>query len=338
MNINILTGDQLRQLIDTRQAWETYREADRLCRTRFQGSMRWVDRDDRSYLLRKTGSSERSLGPRSQETEATFAAFVSGKRDAEERRDTLAQRLDTLAPVNRAMGLGRIPQIAARILRRCDERGVLGEHILVIGTNALYAYEAAAGVRLSSDLIATADIDFLLDARRRLKLAAMDIRAEGLLGLLRQTDRSFAASTRSGYRAANKDGYIVEIVRPEPRDVFGAKGRTRLAHDPGDLEGAPLAGLDWLINTAKFSAIAIDERGHPTPISVPDPRAFALHKLWVSTREDRDPARRRRDLDHARVVARIASVHLGLSFDDKSLDAIPASLRKRASSLLEGAG
>ena len=194
MEISDLNGDQRRQLIDAGQLFETLREADLEYRRRFEGSMRWVQRDGAAYLLRKIGRSERSLGPRTDRTEAAHKAFVEGKTAADERRRNLRKRLEELSPINRAMGLGRIPAIAGRILRSLDREGLLGEQIVVVGTNALFAYEAAAGVRLSSDLVATADIDFLLDARRRLSLAVHTVREQGLIGLLRKVDRTFTVS------------------------------------------------------------------------------------------------------------------------------------------------
>src|SRR5215468_9552507 len=104
----------------------------------------------------------------------------------------LSERLDKLAPVNVAMGLGRMPSIGARIVRACDEQGLLGEQLTVIGTNAMFAYEVQAGVQLESGLIATGDIDLLYDARRRLSLAVTGLATAGLIGLLKKVDESFA--------------------------------------------------------------------------------------------------------------------------------------------------
>ncbi|KIN71136.1 DUF3620 domain containing protein [Sulfitobacter guttiformis KCTC 32187] len=42
----------------------------------------------------------------------------------------------------------------------------------VVGTNALYAYEALAGVRFEEAMAATGDIDTLLDDRNRMRLIA----------------------------------------------------------------------------------------------------------------------------------------------------------------------
>src|SRR5918995_7065430 len=71
--------------------------------------------------------------------------------------------------------------------RRPPKRG----HVRVIGQgawyNALYAYEAKAGVRFESGLLATGDMDIGLDTRRSLALAAKAM-PRGLLPLLQAVD------------------------------------------------------------------------------------------------------------------------------------------------------
>ncbi|WP_201221746.1 GSU2403 family nucleotidyltransferase fold protein [Halochromatium roseum] len=41
------------------------------------------------------------------------------------------------------------------------------------------------------------------------------------------------------------------------------------------------------------------------PFRVPDPRAFAFHKAWLSQRMDREPVKKPRDLAQAFAVARL---------------------------------
>ena len=47
-----------------------------------------------------------------------------------------------------------------------------------------------------------------------------------------------------------------------------------------DLVASAVPGLQWLVNSPK--------QRKPLPFRVPDPRAFALHKAWLS----QQPARR----------------------------------------------
>jgi hypothetical protein len=335
MELKALSNEQRRQLIDTQQVFTTWRAEKIDSNHRFAGSMRWGRRGDKEYLLRKVGKTETSLGMRTNETEATYDAFVRGRSDNDDRLKGLSERLDKLAPVNVAMGLGRVPTIAARILRTCDEHGLLGEQLLVVGTNAMFAYEVQAGVQIDSGLIATGDIDLLFDARRHISLAVKDMAPEGLIGVLQKVDRSFAPARPRAFRAANRDGYLVDLIRPQAKDVFHDKRPAALTELPEDLEGAAVLGVDWLINSPKTEAVVIDERGYPARIVAIDPRAFALHKAWVSKRQDRLPLHAARDLQQAKAAAMIAVNYLKKSFDSSDLTALPNALRDRAPMLLD---
>lgn len=328
MSFTELRGDQQRQLIDTVEIFEAWREANVERRRRFSGGMRWVERGGRQYLLRKVGSQERSLGLMSDETNEAYERFVSGREKNADRLSGLAERLDQLAPVNKAMGLGRVPKTAARILRDLDERDLLGHQLFVVGTNALFAYEARAGVRFAAELLATGDVDLLFDSRRRLSLVGRQVRDIGLLGILRRLDHSFAAVRKGSFRAANRDGYFVDLIRPEPRDVMRNDEPDALSDLQDELHGSPIGGLGWLVNAPRFHAVAVADDGYPTPLVCLDPRVFALHKAWVSSDPRRDPRKRTRDMEQARACAAIAASRLDLSFADSSaLSVLPMSVR-----------
>ena len=64
-----------------------------------------------------------------------------------------------------------------------------------------------------------------------------------------------------------------------------------------------------------------------------DPRAFALHKAWLSRRKDREPVKAVRDLEQAKAAASIAGRYLKKSFDSPELAALPAAMRDMASML-----
>jgi hypothetical protein len=337
LNLSTLSGEQRRQLIDTQQVYEAWRAANAESNHRFAGGMRWGERTGTEYLLRKTGKAETSLGPRNKETEAAYDAFMRGRADNKSRLTGLSAKLDTLAPVNVAMGLARMPHIAARIIRECDERGLLGEQLVVVGTNAIFAYEVVAGVHVDSGLIATGDIDLLYDARRHISLAVSGINTSGLIGLLQKVDESFAPTNPRSFRAVNRNGYLVDLIRPETRDVFRDRLPAGLTDMPDDLEGAAIFGLGWLVNSPKLEAIAIDDKGYPVRLIVIDPRAFALHKAWVSNRQDREPIKAARDLEQAKAAAIIATQYLKKSFDGSDLMALPNALREVAPKLIKDA-
>lgn len=103
----------------------------------------------------------------------------------------------------------------------------------VIGTNALFCHEAAAGVRIEQEHLATEDLDILWGSRNHLTLATCEkLQPSGLLGILKAVDRSFELKSQTElYTAVNKDGYQVDVLRREgagsdrESEVVGNSGR-----------------------------------------------------------------------------------------------------------------
>lgn len=62
--------------------------------------------------------------------------------------------------LNKAVKAGRVPNMVVALLQTLDEAG-LEQHFAVVGTHALYAFEAAAGVRIVQGALATQDVDLL---------------------------------------------------------------------------------------------------------------------------------------------------------------------------------
>jgi hypothetical protein len=156
------------------------------------------------------------LGVRSPETERVYAAFVSGKAHAKEREASLKQAVAEFSGMSRALGINRVPSIVTATLRKLDDYGLLGKNLMVIGTNALYGYESTAGVQLDAGLMATTDVDFLWDVRATLKLALLDddVAESGVLAILRKLDKSFEPVRHAAFRAVNKNGFYVDLVKP----------------------------------------------------------------------------------------------------------------------------
>ena len=319
-----LNNAQRRQFVDVVQTFEAWEESKAELAQRFFGSMRWVERKGHVYLLRKKASSEVSLGRRTDETEEIYRAFRNGRDTERKRCDALYARLREMAPVNRALRLNRVPRLTARILRHLAEAQVLGQNIFVVGTNSLFLYEALAGVHLTSDLLATVDIDLLWDARQGLSLAVKDFHRSGVIGYLRRADRSFQRSRGHLFRAVNREGFMVDLIRPV-QDPYRV---TETGTNPEDLVGVGIEGLEWLVNAPKVDGVVIGEDGIPLRCWSVDPRAFALHKVWVSERSDREPVKRARDYAQAQETAWIATHYLGMELPDPALYVLPEFMRR----------
>ena len=323
-----LRSEQTRQLIDAEQVFSAYRAARSEQDRRFAGAMSWKHVRGSDYLYRKLGTRWVALGARGPETELAHRSFHEGRARHRERLSGLTARLDEMAPVNRAYGLGRVPIIAARILRALDGAKLMGTAVDVVGTHALYAYERMAGVFVTGGHLATGDVDLLYDARARLRLLGADVARSGLAGLLQKVDRSFALTGAGSFRAVNRDGFMVDLIQPPPKNRMAAPVRSRIGTNADDLSAVEIEGLAWLVNSPKVETIVMDARGYPLSFVTPDPRAFALHKLWLAERVDRDPLKKRRDKAQGNLIAELLTSRMPhLRFDDPALDALPRHLR-----------
>src|ERR1700687_5314734 len=116
MQLSELTADQRRQLIDAQQAFQAWRAADREFRHSCRGEMHWRKVGGREYLSRKYHNVWQQLGRRSPKTEQIKEDYTTQRTALRPRLTRLAKRLDSMATLNKAMGLGRVPTIAARVL------------------------------------------------------------------------------------------------------------------------------------------------------------------------------------------------------------------------------
>lgn len=328
-----LNNDQRREVVNTRQRFQAWRNAQDRERG-FRGSMVWDETKGHEYLLRsyyddRGRRRQKSLGRRSPDTEQAKLQFEIGRGVAKAARKTLDGAVERQAAINRALGLGRVPLTAARILRNLSQHGLLGHGVRVVGTNALYAYEAACGVHIDAEVTATGDIDLLFDSRVSLRLvAAEDVAVGSLLEILKKADSSFK-QTRRRYRAENDEGYFVDLIKPQLNPPW-KKSRQSIG-GADDLEAAEIEGLSWLENTPAFGQTVIDERGYPLTLTSPDPRAFAIHKLWLSERPRRDPLKKARDHAQAMTVAQLVRQHLQhLPFDKNELRMLPLAVVETA--------
>ena len=153
--------------------------------------------------------------------------------------------------------------------------------------------------------------------------------AGGVLELLKKADRTFEPIRAHGLRAANAGKFMVDlIIAPhiivEVEPVIFAEG---------DLVAAEVPGLQWLLNAPKITATAVDEDGWPVPVRVPDPRAFALHKAWLSQQPAREPAKAPRDFAQAKAVAQaVVQLMPHLSFEE-ALSALHGDVKKMRKAL-----
>ncbi|CAB5154183.1 hypothetical protein D3OALGA1CA_4613 [Olavius algarvensis associated proteobacterium Delta 3] len=300
-----MNDDQRRVYIDTAQLHEAYVDAFAKRRA-YRGGMHWKKAKGKEYLFRSLDryGYGKSLGVRSVETEAVHEKFHSNKKEALARLKNLKEKLKEQARFCKAARIARVPRIVTSILRLLEQHQLLGRNLQIVGTNALYAYEARAGIFLERGLLATQDMDLLWDIRPRLRLFAMDdVDNKGLIDILKKADRSFDLLRKKSFSAVNQKGYMVDLIKPEPKSVFETERRQGGNGD--DLMAGEIKNLQWLVAAPKFDQIVIGDDGFPATMVVPDPRAFAIHKLWLSDQTDRDAVKKKRDRSQAMAVCKL---------------------------------
>ena len=322
--MKLLSNQQRLHQVNSEQLFENYRSALGHASTYTYG-MRWKTVRSTEYLFRDKDrrGNGKSLGPRSAETEALLAAFSEGRVAAQERLKLITEKIQEQARLNKALRLNRVPRVVALVLRELDRAG-LHDSFTVIGTQALYAYEAAGGAHFLLELLASGDVDLLYDARQKMTVVSDKLDGEGLLGLLKKADKTFECVRENGYRAANAGQFMVDLV-VAPR---GMQDSENITFAESDLVATEVPGLQWLLNSPKLDAVAIDEDGWPVPMRVPDPRAFAMHKVWLSGLPEREPIKKPRDLEQAQAVAKLVQAEMPhLSFET-TLTSLHGDVRK----------
>ena len=319
-----LSNQQRLHQVNTGQLFENYRPALGYAASYTYG-MRWKTVRNTEYLFRDRDrrGNGKSLGARSAQTEELLAAFSAGRTLAQERLQLITEKIQEQARLNKALRLNRVPRIVARVLRELDRVG-LHDSFTVISTQALYAYEAAAGSHFLLELFASGDVDLRYDVRQKMIVVSEKLDGNGLLGLLKKADKTFECVRKNDYRAANAGQFMVDLVIA-PRGINAAEN---IAFSESDLVATEVPGLQWLLNSPKLDVVAIDEDGWPVPMRVPDPCAFALHKAWLSGLPTREPIKKPRDLDQARAVAQLVQDEMPhLSFES-TLTSLHGDIRK----------
>lgn len=308
MDFQDIGDDARRQYIDARATFEALEAAEAQAAA-VRGGMYWKTVNGVDYLVRtSTRNAQKSLGPRSPETEAVHASFVRRKEETEGRVKDLSEALTRHQRMNRALFVGRVPTIVIDILDMLNRAGI-SEHFTVVGTHALYAYEAAAGVRLQSAAVATRDVDLLWDTRKRFRLATQLKRLDSsMLALLRKVDKTFSLIDDQRYTAVNSKGFEVDILRREVQEQDPHPAQPSDAED--DFWAVQARNAEQLVSAPRFSAVTVGTIGHMARMNTVHPLAFVRFKRWLAERPDRDPLKSGRDKLQADIVEQLVQDYL----------------------------
>ena len=296
-----LSDNAVRQVIDSSTIFEEFKRVQALARP-YAGGMYWKRQGEYEYLVKTAPNNrQKRLGARSPEAEAIYAEFTSRKTELEARLASLGAQLDDAQRLNKALRAGRVPNMVVSVLQAIESAG-LGEHFTVVGTHALYAYEAAAGVRIVQGALATQDVDLLWDARKRVQFVSDMARLDSsMLRVLQQADKSFVRKEMQNETAINDKGFEVDFLRRQPVD--GDPHPFRFSEDEDDLLPVQAMRASVLTSAPRFEHIVISATGRMVLMRTIAPATFVEFKRWMAEKAVyREESKRRRDLRQAAIV------------------------------------
>ena len=307
-----LPDNAARQLIDSLTVFEEFVRVQVEAR-RYSGGMYWKKQGAYEYLVRTRPDNRQSrVGPRDAETERLFEDFGRRKALVEARLRSLREALKDAERLNKALKVGRVPTTVLAVLQAIEHAG-LGEHFVVVGTHALYAYETAAGVRIAQGALATQDVDLLGDARRRVRLIAdlgrLDV---SILQVLQRADPSFVRKEGQADTAINAKGFEVDFLRRQPEG--DDPHPFRFSDDEDDLWPGQAVRASVLTNAPRFEHVVVAATGRMARMRTVSPETFVEFKRRMAARAaNRPEAKRRRDLRQADIVQALLDEGLLLS-------------------------
>ena len=309
------SDEQARVVVNLEQAYDVWMGTLRALND-MPYNMRIKEISGREYLYEVTDrrgnmKSKGALDPAKQD------AFDTYKADKAELKDRLAQARETLreqASLYRALRLPMLPAEAGKILREADRLQFLGQQAMVVGTNALVAYalEANGFIRDAPD--ATLDFDIALTA-----IETGDDRPT-LWKVLKEADMTYSVNTERPFQARNAKAYEVEILSA-PSRIGGQTAQDKP-------KPVALPEQEWLLNGRRVDRVVGVRDGEAARIVVPDPRWFALQKLWLAEKPERDPQKKGKDRKQG--FALLDAIWLTMRhypLDNGFYDELPADLR-----------
>lgn len=282
MNFQPFSDEQARVVVNLEQTYQVWMEALRTLND-MPYNMRIKEVSGREYLYEVTDrrGSMKSRGPVDPERQAEFDQYKSEKAGLKERLALSKETLKEQASVYRALRLPMLPAEAGKILREADRLRFLGDQAMVVGTNALIAYalEANGFIRDAPD--ETLDFDMALTGMDA------DEKRPTLWKVLKEADMTYSVNTERPFQARNAKAYGVEILSA-PSRISGQVAQDR----PRPI---PLPEQEWLLNGRRVDRVVGVRDGEAARMVVPDPRWFALQKLWMAEKPERNPQKKPKD-------------------------------------------
>lgn len=307
MEFREYTSEQRKHIIDASYLYERYISKLQEYAQNYKYSMFWHKVAGKTYLAKKKsqgtkGEERKYLGEQNEETTAIYDAFMARKSALTQELSALDKEIKTKEAINKALKLTRTPNAIVDIYRRLNEL-CLDDKLVLIGTNALYCYEAHCGVFLEDAALSTVDIDILSRRNKKLSFAFKELMGDKkIVELIKSIDKSFEQNPKAPYQFINKANVCLEIINPAPKQMQLTNANNDYFTDVVPLE---MDKMEWLENSRLFKATVVAVSGKIASITTLHPMDFAIYKNWLSQKDDRAPLKKSRDAEQSKIVTKL---------------------------------
>ncbi len=320
--IQPFSAEQERALINLRQRYEVWIAAEReLAALPYDLRRKTVGSYEYLYEIHDRGGNGTSLGAWDDDKARAFDEYRAAKSAAKARRDGAKEALGESSRIARALRLPMLSGDAGPILLEADRRGLLGSHLLVVGTNAMaaYALEAAGAFVGVPDETEDFDLAWSLETQGGEADGGEAGGGAQVWNLLKAVDPTFTINSERDFQARNAKAYEVELlVAPSRAQTLDTKDRPK---------PVPLPEQEWLLPGRRVDQVVPCRDGTPARIVAPDPRWFALHKSWLGAQAKRNPLKRRKDtVQGAALLTAVAEAMPHYPLDDDFAASLPEEL------------
>lgn len=209
----LLPENILRQFIDACTVYKEYRRA-KADASHYSGGMYWKAQGPYEYLIRTTSDNRQiRLGRRSAATENDYNSFKRNKDEVETRLRNLRDAVREAERVNKALRVGHVPPSVVDFLTRLDDARVT-DSFTAVGSAAMFAYAARAGVRISKAASPVGDSGRFAGTRNKICVLVDGATSDdALLRMLQLAEKSYRWKDAQCLVAVNERGFEVECLR-----------------------------------------------------------------------------------------------------------------------------
>lgn len=298
-------NEQRKTYINTQHIYKIYLDLFHRYNKSFRYKMTWNKAGNKEYLYKYCYDTKKSvsLGRRDDRTQKIIENFKEQKKELKESLKKYKELLKKQARLSKFEKISRVPNVLANLLRTINEYG-LDDKVIIIGTNALYSYEARCAVFMEDEHLATYDIDIFNKRETKISVALRTkLPQKTLKAILQDTDKSFTKSTDAPYRFFNDTGVIVEIITP--------MSNKELKQDEfSGVLNLEIDGIKWLRSSELYKVMVIGNNGICANMTTIKPLEYAVYKFWLGKHERKEYMKMQRDKSQSVLVTNLIDKYM----------------------------